>query len=147
MSANRTVFRHPELPWLWVTAFVLILALIDQFFITNQASMIDQALDWLTIISGMLGACGSWWVSYRVPLLAKTSVGMALRSRIFFSWALGPFLIVGVACLARDIDGGLLLIYVPFIGLLLAVFVLPCLFIARARRRPKPDDDQSARPD
>jgi len=146
MSANRTVFRHPELPWLWVIAVVLILALMDRFFITNQAGIIDQALDWITIFSGILGAGVSWWVSYRVPLLAKTSIGMSLRSRIFFSWALGPMVIVGVACLARDIDGGLLLLYIPFIGLLLAIFVLPCLFMARSRRRSKPDNNESARP-
>lgn len=147
MSANRTFLRHPELPWLGVTVIVLTLPLTDRFLISDQAGILDQALDWITILCGMLGACLSWWVSSRVPLLARTSTGPALKIRIFFCWVLGPLLIVGVACLARDIDGGLLLFYLPFIGLLLALFVLPCLLVARSRRRSTLDDNESARPD
>jgi hypothetical protein len=138
MSPVGRVFRNPESPWLATSGLVLGLALADRWFISNQAVAVDQVLDAVTIIGAMLGACLSWWSSYRLPLRARASPGVFLKVRIFWSWMFGPMIVVAVACLARDIDGGLLLFYVPFFGVLLSILVLPWLFLARSRRPSNP---------
>jgi hypothetical protein len=130
----RKGWTHPELPWLLVAGLVIILALIDRFLISDQRSPIDQALDWTTILTAILGSCGSWVVSYRAPLRTVPAQRAVLTIRIVLCWVLGPFCVVGAAFPAHDIDGGLLLVYPPFLGLVLTIFLLPWLFLTRPRR-------------
>lgn len=127
-------WTHPELPWLLVAGLVFILALIDRFLIADQRSPIDQALDWITILTAIVGSCGSWVVSYRAPLRTVPAPRAALTIRMVLCWVLGPFCIAGAAFPAHDIDGGLLLAYPPFLGLVLTTFLLPWLFLTRPRR-------------
>jgi hypothetical protein len=136
MITTRKVWTQPEVPWLLVGGIVLILALFDRVLITNQASPTDQALDWITIISAGIGSCCSWIVSYRASLQSTPSLSAALTIRIFVCWLIGPFVVVGATFPARDIDGGLILLYVPFLGLLLTSFLLPLLFKLRQRSEP-----------
>jgi hypothetical protein len=141
MMAIRKFWTHPEVPWLLAAGIVLILALLDRFFIRNQASPTDQALDWITILSAVIGSGYSWVVSYRAPLRTTLAPSAALTIRIFLCWMLGPFFVVGAAFAARDIDGGMLLFYLPFFGILLTTFILPFLFAKRRRRRANPTNN------
>jgi hypothetical protein len=142
MATKRKPWTHPELPWLVVGGIVLVLALIDRFFITNQSSSIDRLLDWATIISAIVGSGYSWVASYRTSLRTTQEPGAILVIRILVCWLLGPFFVLGAACFAHDIDGGLLLFYPPFFGILLTTFVLPFLLTRRwarfAKLNPKP---------
>jgi len=139
MKATPYLWRHPEAPWVVTIGIVFVLAVIDRFFITNQASHIDSLLDWSTIIVAIFGSCSSWIVSYRAPLRTSGASDPVMTIRIFVGWLLGPFFVLGAACFAHDIDGGLLLFYPPFFGILLTLFVLPFLLARRLSRLPKPD--------
>lgn len=130
---------HPELPWLVVGGIVFVLALIDRYGITDQSGSIDRLLDWSTIISAIIGSCYSWVASYRAPLRTTLEPGAALTIRIFVCWLLGPFFVLGAASFAHDIDGGLLLFYPPFFGILLTTFVLPVILTRRWARLPNPN--------
>ena len=132
-------WRHPEASWGVTGGIVLVLATIDRCFIRDQSSCIDSLLDWSTIIIATMGSCCSWVVSYRAPLRTTIAQNALLTIRILGCWLLGPFVVLGTACLAHDIDGGLLLFYPPFFGILLTLFVLPPLLARRLGSLPKPD--------
>jgi hypothetical protein len=132
-------WRHPEAPWVFTGGIVLVLALMDRFFIENQSGSIDSLLDWSTISVAIIGSCYSWVVSYRAPLRTTIAQNVLLTIRILGCWLVGPFVVLGTACLAHDIDGGLLLFYPPFLGILLTLFVLPSLLARRLGGLPKPD--------
>jgi hypothetical protein len=139
MKAVHNPWRHPEAPWVVTGGIVLVLALFDRFFIANQSGSTDWLLDWSTIMIALIGSCYSWVVSYRAPLRTSLAQDAVLAIRIFVCWLLGPFFVLGAACLAHDIDGGLLLFYPPFFGILLTLFVLPFLLTRRLARLPKPN--------
>jgi hypothetical protein len=130
-------WKHPELSWVITIGIVFILALIDQFFIPSQGGRLGSLWDWSILCGALVGACCSWVVSYRAPLRTESAPNAPLTIRILLCWLFGPFLVVGAACLAPEIDGGLLLIYPPFFGLLLTIFVLPLLLSRRWVRLEK----------
>ena len=142
--ATPALRRHPEPPWLVVGGIVLVLALIDRICI-NQSSPFAHALDWATILSAAIGSGYSWITSYRVPLRTVLVPSAGLTIRIFLCWLLGPVLVVGAVFPARNIDGGLLLVYPPFLGLLLAICVFPFLIIKRRRQFRMTERESSAR--
>jgi len=138
-------WRHPEPPWIIVAGVVLVLALMDRFSLTGTR-FANQILGWSTILCGIIGSLYCWMASYRGPLHARPAASAAVMIRIFLSWLIGPFAVIGAALAAHDIDGGTLLFYPPLLGVPLALFVLPCLLIRRrwrlekARPRLNPDD-------
>lgn len=138
MKGIRNPWRHPEAPWVVTSGIVLVMALMDRFFIENQSGSIDSLLDWSTSSVAIIGSCCSWVVSYRAPLRTSVAQNAVLTIRILGCWLLGPFVVLGTACLAHDIDGGLLLFYPPFFGILLTLFVLPSLLARRLGALPKP---------
>ncbi len=133
MAFKRSALQHPEISWAIIACLVLVLAMCDRVP-HSQLSSVDQALDAITIVVSMIGSIWGWVVSYRAPLQAQSAPKALIIVRIVLSWLFGPLLVVGAALAAKDIDGGLLLFYVPILGTLLTLTCLPFLLATRSRR-------------
>ena len=123
-----------ELTWLVYLVVIAVLT-VTEALVRDERGLFDTLLDILVLITALPG-CIVAWVYSAYFLLRRTELETIVSSaaRIAAGWCLGPVLGCGLvfglnSLLKGDIDGGLLLFYLPLLAVLMPVFVLPPVMI------------------
>ena len=126
---------NPYMSWGIYTITLLIIGITERFTFPENRPL-DDFVDATIIAVGCIGAIVCWFLSYRTLQTSPTDI-FKRRALVAITWVLGP--IAGVTAAispAVDIDGGLLLVYPPVLGLFLTAFLLPILFFLQNRKSP-----------
>ena len=116
----------------WAVYFVLLAVLTTaEALIQPELRFFDRMLDVAVLVTALPGGMIAWVLSaYFLLRRARLEDTFSRALRIAAGWFLGPVFGVGVvfalnALLGGDIDGGLLLFYIPLLAVLMPIFVLP----------------------
>ena len=133
---------NPYKPWGIYTVSLLILGITERFTFPENKPL-DDFIDATIIAVGCIGAIVCWFLSYRTLKTSPTDI-FKRRALVAITWVIGPLVGVTAAILpAVDIDGGLLLVYPPVLGLFLTAFLLPILFFLQNKKSPLSNSVQS----
>ncbi len=141
--------KHTPLPVAaevtWAVYLILLAVLtVTEALVRSEIGLFARLLDVLVLVTALPGCIVAWVFSaYFLLRRAELENIFYCAARIAAGWCLGPILGWGVVCglnslLEGDIDGGLLLFYLPLLAVLMPVFVLPPVMIvwrAKTRRR------------
>ena len=120
------------LPWILYVAVLAALALVDRMKApetTNEGLDLDRVVNVVALL-GLLIA--GWWSVAAVKDAHRSSPRNVHVAAALAGGVMGPVLgTAAVTAVARDVDGGMWMLYYPVLGLL--VVGLGILFLRRAR--------------
>lgn len=130
-ARQRFAFRWLAPEGVWAVYVAVLAALTVTESLVRPESGIDRMLDVAILAFAFLGGGAAWFLSAWLPLKhAALQVQRSTVRRIALSWLIGPMLGFAVCLwlnsqLKGDIDGGLLLFYLPILAIVVLVVVLP----------------------